>query len=89
MAVEASMHVGNYESLKKVIAEANEIGLLSQDIANQAALHAISHLLNIGLTEANAVQMLTIIKKQIEILNDEYMRRGMKPAFKTNQTNFH
>lgn len=62
--------------------------LLAQDFVQQGAIHAVGHLLTIGVTEANATEMLRSLRYNAQAVRDEAARRGKPELFSEDQTAF-
>lgn len=62
--------------------------LLAQDFVQQGAIHAVGHLLAIGVTEANAAEMLRSLRYNAQAVRAEAARRGKPELFSEDQTAF-
>ncbi len=66
--------------------EMSDAELLGQDISQQSAIHAISHLLMVGVNQINAQEMLVSLRAGAQLVRDEYKRRGRPSIFSSDQT---
>ena len=62
--------------------------LIAQELVQQGAVHALSHLLKLGCTEATVQAMLASLRENAQRIRDEASRRGKPSLFAHDQTNF-
>lgn len=62
--------------------------LMAQEIAQQAAIHALEALLKKGCSEQTACRMLADTRRINSWVREEFARRGEAPAFAEKQTDF-
>lgn len=63
--------------------------LQGQSLVQQGAIHALSTLMQIGCTEANATAILASLRENSRLIREETARRGRPELFETDQTGFH
>lgn len=76
------------EQKRQQLASLEYHDLLAQDLVQQGAVHALSTLLTIGCDEQNAIEMMASLRFSAQLIRDEFNKRGLKPAFTNDQTNF-
>lgn len=81
-----SQSVENYRQLLDALPHGT---LLAQEIAQQAIIHALGHLIEAGCTEQNAAEMLDGLLLQASILAKSMTKRGFKSSFAKDPASFH
>jgi CTP-dependent riboflavin kinase len=77
------------EQLAKHIKALSDEQLIGQELVQQGAIHAVTHLLNDGCSEATARNMLHSLRESADIVRAEAERRGRPAAFDNDKPVFH
>lgn len=62
--------------------------LIAQQCVQQGAIHGIAFILKHGMSEVVAIEMLASLRRNMQLIREEAVRRGAGDLFPADQTGF-
>lgn len=63
--------------------------LIAQECVQQGAIHGVAFVLRNGMSEDVAIEMLASLRRNMQLIREEAIRRGVGDLFPIDQTGMH